>query len=62
MPKLKGHRGLRKRIKVTKNGKVKRHKAGNSHLKTSKNAKSRRNLRTAICQETTAAKKMKAAI
>ena len=45
MPKIKTHKGLAKRIKVTKNGKIKRMKAGRGHLMTSKNGKRKLRLR-----------------
>lgn len=45
MPKMKNHKGLSKRVKVTGSGKVRRYKAGKSHLLSSKNAKQRRRLR-----------------
>ena len=48
MPKMKTHKGLSKRIKITANGKV-RHKASCAgHLMSSKNAKRRRRLRKAV--------------
>ena len=45
MPKMKPNKGLKKRIKLTKTGKIKRSKAGRSHLMTSKNGKRVRHLR-----------------
>lgn len=45
MPKMKTHKGLAKRLKVTATGKVKHHKAGKSHLMGSKSSKRRRYLR-----------------
>lgn len=47
MPKLKTHRGARKRFKFTSTGKIKRHKANASHILTKKNAKRKRNLKQA---------------
>ena len=47
MPKQKGHKGLKKRVKVTATGKVKRHRSGGGHLMSSKNAKRRRRLSSA---------------
>lgn len=47
MPKMKSHRGARKRFKVTGTGKVKRMKAFTSHILTKKSAKRKRNLRKA---------------
>ena len=43
--KLKTHKGLKKRVKVTASGKVLAHHAGGSHLQSTKSAKRRRRLR-----------------
>ena len=45
MPKMKTHRGLAKRTKVTGTGKITRHKAFKSHILNKKTAKRKRNLR-----------------
>ena len=45
MPKIKTHKGLAKRVKVTKSGKLKRMKAFRSHLMSSKTGKRVRHLR-----------------
>jgi large subunit ribosomal protein L35 len=42
--KLKTHRGLAKRVKITGKGKVKAMRAGNRHLLTAKSAKRKRSL------------------
>jgi large subunit ribosomal protein L35 len=47
MPKMKSHRGARKRFSVTASGKVKRSKAFKSHILTKKTSKRKRNLRRA---------------
>jgi len=47
MPKMKSHRGARKRFSVTGTGKVKRAKAFKSHILTKKTSKRKRNLRRA---------------
>jgi large subunit ribosomal protein L35 len=44
MPKLKSHRGLAKRVKITAKGKIKRSKAYHSHLLSSKSPKEKRRL------------------
>ncbi len=44
MPKLKSHRGARKRFRVTATGKIKRAKAFKSHILTKKAAKRKRHL------------------
>ena len=45
MPKMKSHRGARKRFKITGTGKVKRMKAFKSHILTKKTSKRKRRLR-----------------
>ena len=45
MPKLKTHKGAKKRFKVTASGKVKRYHAFKSHILTKKTAKRKRRLR-----------------
>jgi large subunit ribosomal protein L35 len=47
MPKMKSHRGARKRFKITGSGKVKRFKAFKSHILTKKTSKRKRRLRRA---------------
>ena len=44
MPKVKTHRGLAKRVKITAGGKIKRSKAYHSHLLSSKSPKMKRRL------------------
>ena len=45
MPKLKTHKGMRKRFKLTAKGKVKHRKAFRGHILSSKSPKRRRKLR-----------------
>ncbi|MGQ9618159.1 MAG: 50S ribosomal protein L35 [Candidatus Aminicenantia bacterium] len=45
MPKLKTHKGAKKRFRVTANSKVLRAKAGKSHILTKKSRKRKRLLR-----------------
>jgi large subunit ribosomal protein L35 len=45
MPKIKSHRGARKRFKVTASGKVLRGHSMHSHILTKKSRKRKRNLR-----------------
>ena len=45
MPKMKTHKGAKKRFKLTGTGKVKRMRAYKSHILTKKSAKRKRNLR-----------------
>jgi large subunit ribosomal protein L35 len=47
MPKMKSHRGAKKRFSVTGTGKVRRLKAYKSHILTKKSPKRKRNLRRA---------------
>ncbi|HEY8165382.1 MAG TPA: 50S ribosomal protein L35 [Gemmatimonadaceae bacterium] len=47
MPKMKSHRGARKRFTITGSGKVKRLKAFKSHILTKKSSKRKRKLRRA---------------
>ena len=45
MPKMKTHKGTKKRFRLTATGKVKHRSAGTSHLASSMSAKRKRNLR-----------------
>lgn len=45
MPKLKTHSGAKKRLKMTKSGKVKRGRAGRRHLLGNKSPSQKRRLR-----------------
>lgn len=45
MPKMKTHKGAKKRFSVTGSGKVKRGHANKSHILTKKSSKRKRNLR-----------------
>jgi large subunit ribosomal protein L35 len=45
MPKLKTKKGLRKRFKITKKGRLKRGRAGLGHLLAKKSRKRKRQLR-----------------
>ena len=47
MPKMKSHRGARKRFSITGSGRVKRNKAFKSHILTKKTSKRKRRLRQA---------------
>ena len=47
MPKMKTHRGLAKRVKMTKSGKLKRGRAYTSHRFHGKTTKQKRHLRKA---------------
>lgn len=45
MPKLKTKKSVKKRLKITKNGKVKMNRAGRRHLMACKNGKRKRHIR-----------------
>jgi large subunit ribosomal protein L35 len=45
MPKLKTHRGAKKRFSFTASGKIRRSKANASHILTKKSRKRKRNLK-----------------
>jgi large subunit ribosomal protein L35 len=48
MPKMKTHKGLRKRFRSTASGKLKRRQAGKKHLLSHKSGKRKRHLREVI--------------
>jgi large subunit ribosomal protein L35 len=45
MPKQKTHKGVKKRFRITANGKVKHRRAGTSHLQVRLTAKRKQDLR-----------------
>ncbi|HMD54657.1 MAG TPA: 50S ribosomal protein L35 [Phycisphaerae bacterium] len=45
MPKMKTHKGIKKRVKVTARGKIKFHKHNKGHLQSHKSGNRRRRLR-----------------
>jgi len=49
MPKMKSHKGLLKRVRITGRGKVKFRKAFSSHLMSHKTADKKRKLRQTNC-------------
>lgn len=57
MPKLKPHKGLSKRVKVTGTKKILRHKANKGHLMASKTGARRRKLGKAAIVENAAIRK-----
>ncbi len=59
MPKLKTNKSARKRLKVTKKGKLKGFKAGRRHLLTSKSSNRKRGMRKAFTIEGEVAKRTK---
>ncbi|MGQ3683712.1 MAG: 50S ribosomal protein L35 [Candidatus Loosdrechtia sp.] len=62
MSKLKTHKGLKKRIKVTATGKVLRSKAGKSHLMSGKPGRKRQSLRKKTEASPAFSKNMKEAL
>lgn len=62
MPKMKTHKGSRKRFRVTANGKLKRRQAGKKHLNSPKARKRKRQLREPVLQTNRLAKKYIAAM
>jgi large subunit ribosomal protein L35 len=52
MPKMKSHKGAKKRFSVTGSGKIRRLKANKSHILTKKDAKRKRRLRRAAIVKT----------
>jgi large subunit ribosomal protein L35 len=63
MPKLKTHKGIKKRFKVSANGKVSHKRCGSSHLMSHKSGKQVRRLRKKSTMEVTAeARKLRRAI
>jgi large subunit ribosomal protein L35 len=62
MPKLKTKKSLKKRIWLTKTGKVRRCVAGTGHMQVSKPSKRRRRIRRTVILEGTIAKKARALI
>jgi large subunit ribosomal protein L35 len=52
MPKMKSHKGARKRFKITGSGKVKRMRAFKSHILTKKSSKRKRHLRRSTTIQT----------
>ncbi len=59
MPKVKTHKGLKKRFKITGRGKVKHKRAGASHLMSHKPGKRVRHLRRPALLNRTQAKLVK---
>ena len=57
MPKMKTHKGSKKRFRVTASGKLKRKQAGKRHLNSAKTAARKRHLRADIVSGAKLAKK-----
>jgi len=50
MPKMKTHKGSKKRFRVTASGKLKRRQAGKKHLLSHKTGKRKRHLRGIVIE------------
>jgi large subunit ribosomal protein L35 len=59
MPKLKTHRGAKKRVKITATGKIKAKGVGGRHILTKKSRKRKRSLHSFSVLNNTAAKMIK---
>ncbi len=62
MPKLKTHKGIAKRVKITGKGKVKRKKMGKNHFLTKKDSSRKRELQKYTVQEGAQGKELKRAL
>ena len=62
MPKMKTHKGTKKRFRLTAKGKVKHRQAGTSHLASRLSNKRRRNLRGTTTLDKPMEKKIAAAL
>jgi large subunit ribosomal protein L35 len=62
MPKMKSHKGSRKRFKVSAKGKLKRAQAGKKHLNSPKSGKRKRQLRGRVAETGVVAQKYIAAM
>lgn len=62
MPKMRTHKGLKKRIKITSTGKVMRRRPGTSHLAPGKTQKRIRHLRKGTLVSNADLKRIKQAV
>jgi large subunit ribosomal protein L35 len=63
MPKLKTHKGIKKRFKISANGKVSHKRSGSSHLNSHKSGKQVRRLRKKSVMKVSAeARRMRRAV
>ena len=51
MPKMKTHKGSRKRFRITANGKLKRSQCGKKHLNSPKSSKRKMHLRSKVVED-----------
>ncbi len=59
MPKMKTKKGVKKRFKITKNGKVRRYKQGKRHILTKKSQDRKRKLKKPAMVDRSFEKKVK---
>ncbi len=52
MPKMKSHKASKRRLRITKNGKILRRQGGVRHLMTNRSPKKKRQLRSAAVTTT----------
>ena len=62
MPKMKTHKGIKKRIRLTANGKVRHKRANSGHLMSSKSGKRCRGLRRPVILKNAFTKRIKTAL
>ncbi|UCE62109.1 MAG: 50S ribosomal protein L35 [Phycisphaerales bacterium] len=62
MPKMKTHKGLKKRVKVTAKGKVRHKRAGSGHLMSGKSGNRCRRLRLPAILKSAFQKRIRAAM
>ncbi len=58
MPKMKTHKGTKKRVRVTASGKIKHRRSNTGHLMSGKSGKRRRSLRQRGVLKSSFAKRM----
>lgn len=62
MPKMKTHKGTKKRFRLTANGKAKHRHAGTSHLAWRKDQKTKRHLRGTVVVNSVESKRIRWAL
>jgi len=62
MPKMKTHKGLKKRMKLTASGKIKHKRANSGHLMSGKSGNRCRNLRRSAVLKSALAKRIRIAL
>lgn len=62
MPKMKTHKGLKKRVKLTANGRIKHKPRNAGHLMSGKSGDRRRNLRKSVVLKAAFEKRIRIAL